>query len=686
MIAHRSAADIARSLGVVRRSGNNFLVPCPNPFHGKGLGDQNPSCSIRDGIDGRIVVNCFGKCDPRDVIRAAVEVGWIERSEQPGPALRQASGVVATPDPNTSGTIADLVERGWQPTIYDYDDANGVTVYHKVRLELFDSAGVRIGRTFRQRRRDANGRHVENLDGVSPVPYRLPEIVANPEPLIWVLEGEKCADAVAATGRLATSVAKWTAEVISNFQGRDVIVVPDNDDAGAKLAAKADAALRPVAKSVRIAKPPVLNPARAVGWDMADYLDCGGSMADIEAKLQQRDGPIWWEQIGLRGSAEYIVKGILHPGDFACVYGESYTGKSHLALDMAVSIATGQPWRGQRVRQCSVLYVAMEGRRGFENRVAARRQQLPGQHVPLAVWMTTLDFSNPTTTGQLIHIVQQLASVAPKIGLIVFDTMARAIGVNDENSSNGMGAIISASARIQEETGACTLWVHHVGKDFGRGPRGHSSLYAALDTGIRVTRDGDGTSKAEIEKQKDGESGLKWPFRIVPHTLGIDEDGDTITAGVIEFMDISPNARNRPEPKGHAAKALNLLRKLVHRVGELKPGMPGIPENQPSVSEADWRQECMRVRLGQGDDDSEQKAFARASRSLKQGGHTAHVTGQVWPAENNGHAGQTRTKDGHVRSADRTDTDIPPKGMSNVRAEDMSMSDGVVEGWVDEHP
>ena len=91
------------------------------------------------------------------------------------------------------------------------------------------------------------------------------------------------------------------------------------------------------------------------------------------------------------------------------------------------------------------------------------------------------------------------------------------------------------------------------------------------------------------------------------------------------------------------------------------------------------------MRLGQGDDDSEQKAFVRASRSLKHGGHIAHVTGQVWPTENNGHAGQTRTKAGHVRGADRIDTDIPIKGMSDVRAEDTSMSDGVVEGWVDEH-
>lgn len=589
---------------------------------------------------------------------------------------------MATPNQDTSASIAHF-ERGWHATAYDYMCADGKSVYQNVRLELFDTTGTRIGKTFRQRRHDDSGRVVENLTGVQHVPYRLPDLIENPDATIWVNEGEKCADAVADTGRIATSVAKWTDEVISHFRGRDVIVVPDNDDAGARRAAKAEAALRPVAKSLRIAKPPVLDPARAIGWDMADYLACGGSIADIEAKLaksKRHDGPIWWDQIGPRGSGDYVVKGILHPGDFACVYGESYAGKSHLALDLAVSVATGQPWHGHRVKQCAVLYVALEGWRGFENRVAARRQQLAGQHVPLAVWMTSLDFSKPETTEYLIRIVQQLAQVAPKIGLIVFDTMARAIGANDENTSQGMGAIISASARIQEETGACSLWVHHVGKDTGRGPRGHSSLYAALDTGIKVTREGNGTSKAEIEKQKDGESGLKWQFRIVPHTLGTDQDGDIITAGVPEFIDINPNARNRPEPKGHAGKALNLLRRLVYDIGKPKPGVPGIPDNQLCVTETEWGQECMRVRLGQGGGDAEQKAFARASQSLKDGGHIGHATGQVWPTDN---IGQTRTNAGHVRSADRTDTDIPLKGMSDVRCEDTAeeISEGYVDGY-----
>jgi hypothetical protein len=154
------------------------------------------------------------------------------------------------------------LERGWQPTAYQYTDATGAVVYEKLRLEFFDSAGVRIAKTFRQRHRNDNGNVVENLRGIEPLPYRLEEMAANPDATVWVVEGEKCADAVAETGRTATSVSKWTADIVAHFRGRDVVVVPDNDDPGRRIAAQAEAALRPVAKTLRLASLPSSTPRK----------------------------------------------------------------------------------------------------------------------------------------------------------------------------------------------------------------------------------------------------------------------------------------------------------------------------------------------------------------------------------------------------------------------------------------
>ena len=46
----------------VRPQGGNYLVCCP--VHE----DRNPSLSLRDGDDGRLLAHCFAGCDPLDVL------------------------------------------------------------------------------------------------------------------------------------------------------------------------------------------------------------------------------------------------------------------------------------------------------------------------------------------------------------------------------------------------------------------------------------------------------------------------------------------------------------------------------------------------------------------------------------------------------------------------------------------
>ena len=51
--------------------------------------------------------------------------------------------------------------------------------------------------------------------------------------------------------------------------------------------------------------------------------------------------------------------------------GPSNTGKTFIALDMAMSVAAGTDWHGHKVRQGAVLYLATEGSFSFKNRMAA---------------------------------------------------------------------------------------------------------------------------------------------------------------------------------------------------------------------------------------------------------------------------------------------------------------------------
>ena len=76
-----SAEAIARALGGVR-NGAGFLVHCPVPSHGKGRGDRNPSLSIRDTDDGRLLVYCHGCQDQPAVISALRDRGLWPAGQQ----------------------------------------------------------------------------------------------------------------------------------------------------------------------------------------------------------------------------------------------------------------------------------------------------------------------------------------------------------------------------------------------------------------------------------------------------------------------------------------------------------------------------------------------------------------------------------------------------------------------------
>ena len=77
--------------------------------------------------------------------------------------------------------------------------------------------------------------------------------------------------------------------------------------------------------------------------------------ADVEASLDAAD----------------FVEGLLVERAMSVIYGESGSGKTFFALDLAMHVAGGLPWRGREVDQRGVLYLALEGGHGIRNRIAA---------------------------------------------------------------------------------------------------------------------------------------------------------------------------------------------------------------------------------------------------------------------------------------------------------------------------
>lgn len=79
----------------------------------------------------------------------------------------------------------------------------------------------------------------------------------------------------------------------------------------------------------------------------------------------------WGEEIQPQLNSNWLIKKTLPLVGLALIFGHSGSGKSFLAMDMALHVALGWPWNGAKAEKGVVVYVAAEGGRGFRNRVAA---------------------------------------------------------------------------------------------------------------------------------------------------------------------------------------------------------------------------------------------------------------------------------------------------------------------------
>ena len=237
---------------------------------------------------------------------------------------------------------------------------------------------------------------------------------------------------------------------------------------------------------------------------------------------------------------QWLVRGVLPATGLACIYGASGSGKSFLALDLSTAIAAGDDWFDCRVKAAPVVYVALEGEAGFSQRVKAW-QLHHGKDLPPALRfiMQGFDLRDP---GDVAEIAAAVNASGCAGGVLVIDTLNRAASGADENTSKDMGELIDACKQLQSELSGLVVLVHHSGKDATKGLRGHSSLYAALDGAIEVTRNGDRREWA-IDKAKDGEDGVRRAFKLLTVDVGKDDDGEPVTSCVLVPDDSLPNAR-----------------------------------------------------------------------------------------------------------------------------------------------
>jgi RecA/RadA recombinase len=291
--------------------------------------------------------------------------------------------------------------------------------------------------------------------------------------------------------------------------------------------------------------------------------DTPESIAAAQAKAD-RFKVISADEFTGRPPPEWLIKGILPKAELVVLFGESGAGKSFVALDMAGALDRGVGWRGHRVKQSRVVYIAAEGAGGFRNRMAA--YCLHNKISPKDLGVGVIHAApNLLQKDDALDVCKAITAWGGA-DVVIVDTFAQTTPGANENAAEDMGKALAHCKGIHRHTGAVVMLVHHAGKDAARGARGWSGLKAAADAEIEITR-GVGGRMLRTSKQKDGEDDMKFGFDLQPLPIGADADGDVITSCVVIEAEL-PAAGQVGEALKRAGPVTKAVIEVVSEIAE----------------------------------------------------------------------------------------------------------------------
>lgn len=259
---------------------------------------------------------------------------------------------------------------------------------------------------------------------------------------------------------------------------------------------------------------------------------------------------------------EYLIEGILPDGmELGALWGKPKTGKSFLALDMALSLAAGIDWHGHKVLEPRpVLYIACDGQASSAKRIKAWLKKHGLERLPEGFYLlpfpVALDDKRSLQT--LIATLKELEKACGRFALAVVDTLARCMRGN-ENSARDMKRFVQGCGTIHRASGASVLVVHQSGKNETKGMRGNSSWHGGIEAELHVSQKGHGgVITLRCNAFKDAEPFEPMEFELEPASTGReDADGEVVFSRVPALWRNKPRNSAPPPPRRNAATQLD---------------------------------------------------------------------------------------------------------------------------------
>lgn len=260
----------------------------------------------------------------------------------------------------------------------------------------------------------------------------------------------------------------------------------------------------------------------------------------------------------------YLVKNLIRLPSLICFYGSPGTLKTMLMLDLAISVASGQPWlipsplsagEAYPTRQGPVFILDQEsGINRLQERIGALCRGRGVDSIPIHA----VSIPNPPFNAYNLSHTNYLADRLKEVKAVfcIVDSLCAVSGGIEENSSS-MAVIMRNLRLCSENSGATIVIVHHprkgssteTGGREGDRLRGHGSIESELDLAVFVDRK-EGVITLKQTKERDD----PWPHLQVEWGFARAESG-ALLHGLFWGNGIV-------QPKSKSPKYVDILEKL----------------------------------------------------------------------------------------------------------------------------
>ena len=479
----------------VKKKGNGYQGRCP--AHESTSGN---SLTINAGDDGRILVRCFGSCPTEKIVNTAGLSmsdlfaprdgyhngnGHESRSVAVKPACASFSTALAA--------IKSLSYVGTQAGSWTYHDSNGDAVAVVVRFDNADGS-----KEFRPVSIHGGKWHIKGPKEPRTL-YRLDTVAG--ESVVYVTEGEKAADAARSIGLGATTsmggARAPTKTDWSPVKGKSVVILPDNDEPGAKYAETVSGlCIAAGCRSVKIVKLPGLPP----GGDIVEWIEeLHGDAAEPVSMREEIEAltatveAVQVEAVALvhdllphavirRMSEvqpiplEWLWPGRFPLGKISLVAGDPGLGKSFLTMDIAARITRGEPWPDDSsVRSTAGSVMIFNSEDDIADTIRPRLDDA-GADVEKVYFVEGVVSYDPTTKQKRsrgfsldvdLPFLAKWLQTTPDSRAIFIDPISAYCGGTDSHKNAEVRAMLSPLAELAARHRVAVVCVTHLAKGNG---------------------------------------------------------------------------------------------------------------------------------------------------------------------------------------------------------------------------